>query len=111
MQSSRIFISYSIIVYFYDNNYENALIPIIIMFVTTGFITVNNVVGQAIASKGKMWLGFYFNLIWAIVLVVFCYLMIVQFQLGAIGLAFSYLISYILHTVLQFFYLRKIVVF
>ena len=100
-----------LIVYFYDNNYENALIPIIIMFVTTGFITVNNVVGQAIASKGKMWLGFYFNLIWAIVLVVFCYLMIVQFQLGAIGLAFSYLISYILHTVLQFFYLRKIVVF
>lgn len=96
-----------VIVRLYGNMYHDALIPIIIMFVTTGLITVNNVIGQAIASQGKMWLGFYANFIWALVLVISCYVLVTQYSLGAVGISLSYLISYLLHTCIQFFYIKK----
>ena len=79
------------------------------MFVTTGFITVNNVIGQAIASQGKMWLGFYVNLIWAIVLLISCYMLVVIFPMGAVGISLAYLISYITHTIVQFIYIKKFI--
>ncbi|MGV0939092.1 oligosaccharide flippase family protein [Empedobacter sp. ULE_I140] len=96
-----------LIIMFYGKEYHDALLPLIIMFITAGFITVNNVIGQAIASQGKMWLGFFVNLLWGIVLIFFSYLFVVQCKLGAIGLCLAYLISYIVHTVIQFFYIRK----
>ncbi len=98
-----------IIVHFYGEKYQDALLPIIIMFVTTGFITVNNVIGQAIASQGKMWLGFYVNLIWAIVLLISCYMLVVIFPMGAVGISLAYLISYITHTIVQFIYIKKFI--
>jgi len=98
-----------LILYFYGDNYSDALLPLIIMFVTTGFITVNNVIGQAIASQGKMWLGFYVNLVWAIILMITCYLLVVHFKLGAIGICLAYLISYIFHTITQFIYIKRFI--
>lgn len=78
------------------------------MFVTTGFITINNVIGQLIASKDKMWLGFFINLFWATVLISSCYLLVVQYQLGAVGICLSYLISYLAHTIIQLFIMKNI---
>ena len=98
-----------VIVNFYGERYHDALWPIIIMFITTGFITVNNVIGQAIASQGKMWIGFYFNLIWAVVLVFACYFFVHYLQMGAYGISLSYLLSYFVHTIIQFVYLKKLV--
>ena len=103
-----VFIS-PVIVNFYGERYHDALWPIIIMFITTGFITVNNVIGQAIASQGKMWIGFYFNLIWAVVLVFACYFFVEYLQMGAYGISLSYLLSYFVHTIIQFVYLKKLV--
>lgn len=96
-----------LIVYFYGESYKGAIYPMIIMFVTTGFITVNNVIGQAIASQGKMWLGFYVNLLWAIVLVSSCYVLVNYYHLEAIGISLAYLISYIVHTIIQFLYIKR----
>lgn len=98
-----------IIVFFYGEKYNDALFPLIIMFITTGFITVNNVIGQAIASQNKMWSGFYINLSWAVVLLISCYILVHIFQLGAIGISIAYMISYIFHTFIQFTYLKIIV--
>ncbi|MDD1596970.1 oligosaccharide flippase family protein [Riemerella anatipestifer] len=96
-----------LIVHFYGENYERTTYPMIIMFITTGFITVNNVIGQAIASQGRMWLGFYVNLLWAIVLISNCYLLVDIYQLGAVGISLAYLISYVVHTFLQFLYVKQ----
>ncbi|MDF2515195.1 MAG: hypothetical protein K0R59_491 [Sphingobacterium sp.] len=96
-----------IIIHFYGSQYNDALLPMIVMFITTGFVTVNNVIGQAIASQGKMWLGFAANLIWGGALVIAAYLLIVTFNKGAIGLSFAYLISYIIHTFFQFIFIKK----
>ena len=96
-----------VIIWFYGSKYDNAYYPMIIMFVTTGFISVNNVIGQAIASQDKMWLGFFVNLMWAIVLLLSAYLLIVKYPLGALGISLAYLISYIFHTIIQFVYIKK----
>ncbi|WP_333621356.1 oligosaccharide flippase family protein [Sphingobacterium multivorum] len=96
-----------LIIHFYGRQYDDALMPMIVMFITTGFVAVNNVVGQAIASQGKMWLGFVFNLIWGLVLIVSAYLFILVLKQGAWGLSIAYLISYIVHTILQFCFIRQ----
>ncbi|WP_375604952.1 oligosaccharide flippase family protein [Flavobacterium davisii] len=96
-----------IIINMYGEKYSDAIVPIILMFVTSGFIAVNNVIGQAIASKNMMWLGFYVNLLWAFVLIVCSYFFVVYFNYGAIGLSIAYLISYIIHTIVQFLFINK----
>lgn len=105
---SLIFIILSpIITLVYGKDYKDTQIPLIIMFLTTALITVNNVVGQGIASQGKMWIGFYVNLAWAIILISCTYILVQRYQFGAIGLSFSYLVSYIFHTIVQYFILKK----
>lgn len=103
-----LFIIFSpLIIHLYTENYTDALIPLIIMFLTTGFIAINNVIGQAIASQGKMWLGLFVNFIWAFALIISCLVFVTYYKLGAIGLALAYFISYAIHTLIQFLYIRN----
>ena len=103
-----VFVIFSpLIVDFYGAKYNDLLWPIIIMFITTGLISINNVIGQAIASQGKMWLGFYANLMWAIILTVSTHFLVEKEALGAIGLSLAYLISYFCHAIIQFLYIRR----
>ena len=96
-----------IIVKFYGSEYSDALYPLILMFVTAFFITINNVIGQAIASQGKMWFGFQLNLVWAFFIIVLSYIFIVYQGLGAIGLSLAYLLSYLIHTIIQYFFAKN----
>lgn len=90
-----------LISHFYGNEFQDIKLPLIIMSLSTILITINNVIGQVIASQGRMWIGFCLNLFWAIVLIISVYITIKVYQLGAIGMSLSYLIAYILHTVTQ----------
>ena len=54
-----------------------------------------------------MWLGFYANLMWAIILTVSTHFLVEKEALGAIGLSLAYLISYICHAIIQFLYIRR----
>ena len=78
----------------------------IIALVTT-LMAVNSVIGQAIASRGNMWIGLLFNALWAVVILGATYTL-VQRGMGALGLAWAMLISYLLHTVWQGVYLIRI---
>ncbi len=60
----------------------------------------NDVVGQAILSRGRMWWGLLFNLLWAVALLVSAYQLLSR-GWGAIGLAAAMLISYMCHTIWQ----------
>lgn len=97
-----------LIIYSYGKQYNNAQFPLVIMLITTGLVAINNVIGQVIASKNKMWLGFYVNMIWGLFLVSFSYLFIVILKMGAIGISLSYLLSYLLHTMIQFLFIKNI---
>jgi O-antigen/teichoic acid export membrane protein len=54
-----------------------------------------NVIGQSLASLGRMWWGFALNLLWATELYIAARLLL---GYGATGLAAAYLIAYTLHT-------------
>ncbi len=88
-----------IIMKVYGDTYSEDNLVLILMSFTAVLIAANNVIGQAIASLGKMWAGFSLNFFWAIALIVLANIFIHQ-GLGATGLAKAFLLSYLLHTLL-----------
>lgn len=94
---------------FYGQEYVHGRSVLIILLVSTIFMTYNGVIGQAIASLGMMWLGFLLNLIWGVSLISLSYYFLSK-GLGALGLSYGFLISYIIHSFSQsvvLLYLRK----
>jgi O-antigen/teichoic acid export membrane protein len=63
------------------------------------------VLGNIIASKGKMWMGFVLNFIWAIWLILFFLFFVVKMNYGAFGFALAMLIAYILHVIFSYAYM------
>lgn len=90
------------ILQYYGNDYLNGQPTFIIMLVTTILVAVNNVVGQVIASKNRVWVGLFANLIWALILIGCSFYFINVQNMGAKGLAYAYLVSYICHSVVQY---------
>ncbi len=80
-----------------------AIYPILILGASTIFASIANVVGHAITSRAKTWIGFGFNLLWGIMIILFTILFLNLFA-GALSLALAVLISYILHTIFQSIY-------
>lgn len=84
--------------------------PLIYMAIATIFMSACSVVGQVLASQDKMWLGFIFNLLWSIWIVIFTFLFVGN-GYGASGLALAIVLSYVLHFIAQsiyvFQFLRK----
>lgn len=89
----------------YGKGYEEGSITLIILSASIVLVAFNNVIGQAIISLGRMWLGFFFNLLWGIVLLGSAHFLIPL--LGSIGLAWAYVLSYLLHSVWQVIFLAK----
>jgi hypothetical protein len=90
--------------------YGKAFVPgapvLVLVCLATVIMAVLNVVGQSIASDGKMWFGFALNLIWAAALLAsFKYLT----PKGAMGLATANVYAYGLHllTVLAYIIMRQ----
>ncbi len=79
--------------------------PIISMLMAATFLTlVNSTIGAALVGAGKIWIGTAMNLCWAIMLILSSVVLVPLF--GGFGLALSYLISYLFHTVWQMAYLE-----
>jgi O-antigen/teichoic acid export membrane protein len=69
-------------------------------------ISVNSVAGSAIASAGRTWFGFLFNLLWGLTLMCSAYFLIPLY--GATGLALATLFSYMAHSVWQILYVGRL---
>lgn len=91
----------------YGSGYSDPT-TLIALAVAAVLSALSNVVGLSISSRAKMWAGFAFNLIWAVMVVLFSHLF-VGMNLGAKGLAYAILCSYTIHTVIQFIYLSCII--
>ena len=72
------------------------------------FTSVATVVGSAIASRAKMWIGFGFNLFWGILVIGFSYIFIKK-GYGATALAIAICLGYFIHALLQGIYLSAII--
>jgi len=90
----------------YGVGFANGKTALIILAFTTVFISFNNVIGQAIAGKGKMWVGLILNMIWAVFILLFAFIFIKK-GLGATGIALALLLSYTVHTICQSTYFVK----
>lgn len=90
----------------YGNSFDYTT-PLILLAASTVFTSVSHVIGMSISSRAKMWIGFSFNIIWALILILCSYLFINK-GLGATGIALSVCISYIVHTIIQFCYVKII---
>ena len=88
----------------YGEGFEAGADVLIVMIAVAGLMAANNVVGQTITSRGKMWHGFGLNLIWGICLLLGAYQLCPAY--GALGLALANLIAYTLHSLTQFAYVR-----
>ena len=74
---------------------------------STVFSSAATVVGNAITSRGKVWIGFTFNFVWACMFVGFS-LYALNIGLASMGVAAALLAAYVLHTTFQLVYLIRI---
>ncbi len=81
----------------YGEGFEEGYWVLVLLVFSAVLVAINQVVGQAIASRGKMWVGFFFNFLWGGALLGFS-VWFVSNGYGAFGLAMAYFISYLLHT-------------
>ena len=92
---------------FYGEGFHDLKTPLIILALSTVLVAINSVISSVIISQGKVWIGFFLNTLWAIILITTTYISISIYQLGAIGLAISYFTAYFIHTFFQSIYLKK----
>lgn len=97
-----------IILGFYGEGFLNVK-ALAFMMLTTVASSACNVVGQVIASRDKMWYGFSFNLLWAILLILYTIFFVGNLGYGASGLALAMLLAYLSHFVLQAIYIWKVI--
>ena len=90
----------------YGAGFAVGKLVLVILSFSTVLVAVNSVAGSAIASTGRPWLGFIFNLFWGVVLVTTAHFLVPIY--GATGLALSMLFSYILHSCWQMFYVGRV---
>jgi O-antigen/teichoic acid export membrane protein len=90
----------------YGPGFEEGMLVLILMAFSTVLVAINNVVGQAIVSKGRMWIGLVFNSTWAATLLTASYILI-QRGHGALGLAWANLIAYVMHSIWQYVYVNR----
>lgn len=73
---------------------------------STVFTAASSVIGISISSRSKMWHGFVFNFVWAMLTIVFSYFFVNHLEMGPQGVGLAILLSYIIHTIIQSIYLR-----
>lgn len=78
-----------------------------LMMAATVASSACNVVGQVIASRDKMWHGFGFNFVWAVWIILFTFLFVGYYDMGAKGLALAIFLGYLSHFILQAIYIKK----
>jgi O-antigen/teichoic acid export membrane protein len=83
----------------YGEDFRNGWPTLVIVLVTTGLVAICAPVGQIIAAKGRMWVGFFMNMAWAIIFILGTLLLLDK---GSFGLAMARAGSYVLHTLWTF---------
>lgn len=95
-----------LIMHLYGEGFDDVW-PLIIICISTVFTSASQVVGLAIASLNKMWVGLLFNLFWAIMTISLTYVFI-NLGLGATAVALAICSAYFVHTMVQLAYLKII---
>lgn len=94
------------IMQFYGAGFISGKNVLIVLLFSSILSSVNSVVGQALNSQGKIWIGVFFNLTWAFFFLVFTRFFL-SLGYSSMALALSYLFSYLIHTLIQGVYVFR----
>lgn len=90
----------------YGGDFEEGWPVLILLALSAVLFSIGNILGKVLASKGKMWLGFIFNFIWAVLIIAVSYVLLKE-GYGAVGLAIANFISYLLFTIIIYIYIFR----
>lgn len=90
----------------YGSDFETGRSILVCLAFSTVIMSINNIVGQSIASKGRMWIGFFFNALWAATLL-FASHILIRGGHGALGVAMANLFAYLVHSLWQTIYILR----
>jgi hypothetical protein len=79
--------------------------PLAGVLVAAGIMALATPAAMSLQAKGAMWLGFAFNVVWAVLILGSFRLYLINW--GAWGLALAYAFSYLCLTLLSFWYVCK----
>ena len=88
----------------FGKGYSGSAPVMALLMLSCFFMIVNNTVGAALAGAGRMWVSLAMNGAWGLSLLAGAWFLVPR--MGALGLALSYLIAYLLHTLWQMLYLE-----
>lgn len=98
----------SFIMKFFGSGFEGNSWVLIILCFAAALVSINNIIGQAIAAHNRMWSGLALNVLWGISFLLLAYIFI-KSGLGALGVSIAYFLSYLLHTAWQSIFLKKFI--
>jgi len=90
----------------YGDSFEAGYVVLILLSFSSVLMAVGSVIGNAIASAGRMWFAFIFNALWGMSYITLAAVLVPKY--GAMGLALSNVGAYLLHSCWQLMYLKKI---
>ena len=90
---------------FYGQAYAEYTLPLIIILIAAVFNAANSIVGHIILSKDYAWIGCIFNVLWGIVFLICAYYLVMWNNFGVMGMAITYAVSYLLHSIWQFIFI------
>lgn len=100
--SAIVFVFKDIIMGLYGSGFAESNV-LFILILSTVFSSMAQVITLSLISRGKAWVSFVFNIVWAVMMIVIAYAML-EHKYGVISLAYANLYAYILHFVFQFTY-------
>jgi O-antigen/teichoic acid export membrane protein len=84
----------------YGEGFRGTQLTLMLLAGSAVLVSANDVVGQAILSRGRMWLGLAFNVLWAGALLLLAHAFLSR-GYGAVGLALAVVIAYACHSLWQ----------
>lgn len=96
----------------YGENYLSSKEVFVKLILCSTIASINSTIWQITTSSGEMWINFFINLVWSITLIITTNIFYNLNKLDANSLAISYLIAYIIQTLVLlgyfFFYQDKV---
>lgn len=96
---------------FYKGGYnlDEFIIVISLTLLTSSIMIFKQGINRMIVTNNLLWWGVYENIFWALILILFAYFLIPEF--GAIGLAFTFTISYLIDLLIitPFYYKKNLI--
>lgn len=88
---------------FYGKGFENSWLVLVVIAIMSLFACIQNMIGNTFAVIDKMWIHFNLNILWCVLFIVIAFFLLNN-EFGALGLAISGLVSYVIRFVFVMIY-------